>query len=69
MSKKGGSVSKEDRERLATQIVAASEGLLTVPQAMKTAQLQTPDRMNPFSAEEGVQTSQAFCCCRPAIDW
>ena len=47
MSKKGGSMSKEDRERLAAQIVAASEGLISVPQAMKTARMHTPDRKNP----------------------
>jgi len=47
MSKKGGPMSKEDREWLSTQIVAASEGLMTVPQAMKTARMQTPDRKNP----------------------
>ena len=47
MSMKDGSMTKEDRERLAAQIVAASEGLITVPQAMKTARMQTPDRKNP----------------------
>jgi len=47
MSKKVAGKSKEDLERLAAQIVAASEGLITVPQAMKTARMQTPDRKNP----------------------
>jgi len=46
-------MSKEDRERLAAQVVAASEGLITVPRAMKTAWMQTPDRKNP-SAQKRV---------------
>jgi len=40
-------MSKEDREQLAAQMVAASEGPISVPQAMKTVRMQTPDRKNP----------------------
>jgi len=37
---------KEAKERIAAQLVTASEGLISVPQAMKAAGFPTPDRKN-----------------------
>jgi len=37
---------KEAKERIAAQLVTASEGLISVPQAMKAARFPTPDRKN-----------------------
>jgi len=46
MSKKGSAVDNEAKERIAAQLVSASEGLISVPQAMKLAKFPTPDRKN-----------------------
>jgi len=46
MSKKAAAFDKEAKERIAAQLVTASEGLISVPQAMKLADFPTPDRRN-----------------------
>jgi len=46
MSKKALANDKETKEHIAAQLVAASEGLISVPKAMKTAGFPTPDRKN-----------------------
>jgi len=44
MPKKKTNLSVEEKERIAAQLLAASEGLISTAQAMKTAGLKTPER-------------------------
>ena len=46
MSKKKAELDLSAKERIAAQIVAASEGLISVPKAMKIAEIATPQRSN-----------------------
>jgi len=46
MSKKASAMDKEAKERIAAHLVTASEGLISVPQAMKAAGFPTRDRKN-----------------------
>ena len=46
MPPKNKPISQEDRERIAAQLVASSEGTMSVPDAMKQANLETPIRKN-----------------------
>jgi len=47
MSKKAAVNDAESKERVAAQLYTASEGQLSVSQAMKIADFPTPDRRNP----------------------
>ena len=47
MSKKAALNDAESKERIVPQLYTASEGQLSVPQAMKIEDFPTPDRRNP----------------------
>ena len=58
MSKKLSALSDEAKERLAAQIVAASEGLISVPKAMKQVGFDTPTRKNNTISKRVYRTSK-----------
>jgi len=46
VSKKAAAIDKEEKERIAAELVTASEGLILVPTVMKAEWFPTPDRKN-----------------------
>jgi len=58
MSKKTSALSSEEKEWLAVQIVAASEGIISVPKAMKEVGFDTPTRKNTTISKRVYRTSK-----------
>jgi len=60
MSKKSADLSVEEMEQIAAQLVAASEGLMSVPSAMKTAGFSTPQRKNATLTKRACRKSKGL---------